>query len=62
MADEQRVTDTFQGQRMGARAGGWGRCVVADGRWDYEWGRGGRRVEVQTRIFGFRLISTQGYA
>ena len=45
MADEERVTDTSlerDGESQRARAVGGGR-VVADGRWDYEWGRRGGR-------------------
>ncbi|XDB48478.1 hypothetical protein AB1E18_002062 [Capra hircus] len=65
MADEERVTDTSlerDGESQRARAVGGGR-VVADGRWDYEWGRrgGGGECGVQTRIFGIRLwLGTQG--
>ena len=33
---------------------------MADGRWDYEWGRGGGECGVQPGIFGIRLwLGTQ---
>lgn len=64
MADELRVTDTFQGPRIAARGRQGGGCVVADCLWDYEWGReGGDEFGVHTRILGIRLwIGTQGCA
>ena len=33
---------------------------MADGRWDYEWGRGGGECGVQPGVFGIRLrLGTQ---